>query len=278
VNPESEREYLDFVEARTAALFRAAYALAGQQQAAEDLLQTALERLATRWRRVRDPEAYARRVIYHEYLSWWRRWRRRETPVADVSDRPCPDDPAGTVVLRSTLRAALDRLGARQRAVLVLRYLEDRSEQEVADILGCSVKTVSSQATRALARLRTTAPFLAGSDGVTADRPVERGDVGRPERPPGAAVVPPEATVVDLLSGRIDPPVRLAWAGTIQPVSWRSERSFLATSQQRLLAVDLDLGMASELPATTTAKPDHAVFVAADGLRGFAEEVAQTAF
>jgi RNA polymerase sigma-70 factor (sigma-E family) len=164
LDAESEREFLDFVEARTAVLFRAAYGLAGQQQAAEDLLQTALERLATRWHRVQDPEAYARRIIYHEYLSWWRRWRRRELPVADIADRPSADDPAGTVVLRNSLRAALDKLGPRQRAVLVLRYLEDRSEQEVAEILGCSVKTVSSQATRGLARLRRTHPALADTD------------------------------------------------------------------------------------------------------------------
>ncbi|HEU5108064.1 MAG TPA: SigE family RNA polymerase sigma factor [Micromonosporaceae bacterium] len=161
MDPDHEREFLDFVEARTAVLFRAAYGLSGQQQAAEDLLQTALERLATRWRRIQDPEAYARRIIYHEYLSWWRRWRRREFSVADVADRPGVDDPARTVELRSSLRAALARLGPRQRAVLVLRYLEDRSEQETADILGCSVKTVSSQATRALAKLRATDAALA---------------------------------------------------------------------------------------------------------------------
>lgn len=154
MNAQSEREFLDFVEARTTVLFRVAYGLAGQQQAAEDLLQTALERLATRWRRVQDPEAYARRVIYHEYLSWWRRWRRREFPVADLADRPSTEDPASAVALRGALRSALDKLGPRQRAVLVLRYLEDRSEQEVAELLGCSTKTVSSQATRALARLR----------------------------------------------------------------------------------------------------------------------------
>jgi RNA polymerase sigma-70 factor (sigma-E family) len=155
-------------------LFRAAYGLAGQQQAAEDLLQTALERLATRWHRVNDPEAYARRVIYHEYLSWWRRWRRREFPVAAVADRPARDDPAGTVVLRSALRAALDKLGPRQRAVLVLRYLEDRTEQEVADILGCSVKTVSSQAARALARLRAAHPTLVET-GLSPDGVGQRG-------------------------------------------------------------------------------------------------------
>jgi len=164
VNAQSEREFLDFVEARTAALFRAAYALSGQQQAAEDLLQTALERLAVRWHRVNEPEAYARRIIYHEYLSWWRRWRRRELSVADVAEQPGRDDPASTAVLRSSLRAALAELAPRQRAVLVLRYLEDRSEQEVADLLGCSVKTVSSQASRALARLRAAHPALADAE------------------------------------------------------------------------------------------------------------------
>jgi RNA polymerase sigma-70 factor (sigma-E family) len=154
VNAHLELEFLDFVEARSTALMRVAYALAGNQPAAEDLLQTALERLATRWRRIQDPEAYARRIMYHEHLSWWRRWRHRELSVAEVDEQPAPDDPARAVVQRHALRAALNRLGPRQRAVVVLRYLEDRSESEVADLLGCSVKTVSSQASRALARLR----------------------------------------------------------------------------------------------------------------------------
>jgi RNA polymerase sigma-70 factor (sigma-E family) len=155
VDPTAERAFLDFVEESTPALFRVAYALTGQQHAAEDLLQTALERVVARWQRVTDPQAYAKRVMYHEYLSWWRRWRRRETSVPAPPERISSDDPAQSVVVRRTLQVALRQLPPRQRAVVVLRYLEDRSEHEVAEILGCSIKTVSSQASRALLRLRT---------------------------------------------------------------------------------------------------------------------------
>lgn len=154
MNPSAERDFLDFVEASTPTLFRVAYALAGQQHAAEDLLQTALERVAARWKRIDDPGAYARRVMYHEQISWWRRWRRSEVSSASLPDRPAPDDAARTVDLRHSLQAALRQLGPRQRAVVVLRYLEDRSEREVAALLGCSVSTVSSQSSRALRQLR----------------------------------------------------------------------------------------------------------------------------
>jgi RNA polymerase sigma-70 factor (sigma-E family) len=158
VNPRTEAQYLDFVAQATPALFRVAYALTGRQHDAEDLLQTALERLVPRWRRVDDPVAYVRKVIYHEHIGRWRRFGRRELSMAEL---PLPrradrsgEDHAPAVVLRQALRAGLQRLGPRQRAVLVLRYLEDRSEAEVAEILGCSPKTVASQASRALSRLR----------------------------------------------------------------------------------------------------------------------------
>lgn len=156
MDQRSEQEFLDFVRAATPTLFRVAYALAGQQQAAEDLLQTALERVVPRWPSLDDPVAYTRRVLYHEHIRRWRRWGRRELPFATLPE-PAPAaaaDPAQAVVLRHALYAALRRLGPRQRAVLVLRYLEDCSEADAAEILGCSPKTVASQASRALARLR----------------------------------------------------------------------------------------------------------------------------
>jgi len=160
VDATGRREFLEFCHARTPALFRVAYGLTGHQQLAEDLLQTALERVAVRWGRVEDPDAYVRRILYHEYVSWWRRWRRREIPVAEPPERADPADPQGDAELRRALRAALRRLPPRQRAVLVLRYLEDYSEREVAALLGCSPSTVSSQASRALARLRQLCPEL----------------------------------------------------------------------------------------------------------------------
>ena len=156
MDPSLERDFTRFVEDRTHALFRVAYALTGNQHAAEDLLQTALSRAAARWSHVRgDGEAYVKRSLYHQHISVWRYRRRRpETPVPVPPDRGHSGDMAEETVQRVRLRAALATLPPRQRAVVVLRYLDDLSEREVADILGCSTGTVGSQAARALARLR----------------------------------------------------------------------------------------------------------------------------
>ena len=155
MDSQAEREFTDFVVERTHALFRVAYALTGQQQAAEDLLQGALAKAAARWPKITgSAEAYVRRIIYHDHVSIWRRvGRRREASVAEPPDRSVAD-PSGDTVLRLILRDALLSLPPRQRAVIVLRYLEDLSEREVADMLGCSTGTVASQASRALSRLR----------------------------------------------------------------------------------------------------------------------------
>jgi RNA polymerase sigma-70 factor (sigma-E family) len=160
VDAQSEREFREFVTARSHALFRVAYALTGQQQSAEDLVQVALTRTAGRWRRIRGaPEAYARKIVYHEHASWWRRRSSRELPVGAVPERAVTDG-TGTAVRRLALQQALRRLAPRQRAVLVLRFLEDLSERDVATALGCSPSTVGSQTSRALARLRELAPEL----------------------------------------------------------------------------------------------------------------------
>jgi RNA polymerase sigma-70 factor (sigma-E family) len=162
VDAQSEREFREFVAARSHTLFRAAYALTGQQQSAEDLVQVALIRTAGRWRRIRGaPEVYARKIIYHEHVSWWRRRSSREQPVRVLPERPVADG-AGAAVVRLTLQQALRQLAPRQRAVLVLRFLEDLSERDVAAALGCSPSTVGSQTFRALARLRQLAPELRG--------------------------------------------------------------------------------------------------------------------
>jgi RNA polymerase sigma-70 factor (sigma-E family) len=162
VDNRAEREFRDFVEARSLALLRTAYVLTGDQHLAEDLVQTALAKLAARWGKVHDPEAYARRTLYHDQVSWWRRRARaREDLVASAPERIAGGGVAEQAADRVDVWQALHRLGARQRAVLVLRYFEDLPEREVADILGCSVGTVRSQASRALARLRVVAPELA---------------------------------------------------------------------------------------------------------------------
>ncbi len=158
----AERSFREFVAARTPSLWRTAYALTGHQQAAEDLLQRALTKTAARWRWVRaNPEAYVRRAMYHEQVSCWRRrGRLDERPTGLLPDRATPGDSAEETGVRLTVRDALLQLAPRQRAVLVLRYLEDQPEAAVAEILGCSVGTVRSQTSRALARLRQLSPEL----------------------------------------------------------------------------------------------------------------------
>lgn len=158
---QDQERFREFVAARSSALFRVALALTGDRQAAEDLLQHALTQTLARWRQVGDnPEGYVRRVMYHTQVSFWRRrGRLREVAVEEVPEHASPDE-TSTVDLRLALRRALLRLGARQRAVLVARFLEDLSEHQTAELLGCSIGTVRSQTHRALARLREIAPEL----------------------------------------------------------------------------------------------------------------------
>ena len=155
----AEQEFTQFVADRTQALLRTAHALTGNQQAAEDLVQNALAKAMLRWRHIEEnPEAYVRRILYHDHISGWRQRRRRpETPMAELPELPGSDgtDEAHT---RMLLRNALLELPPRQRAVIVLRYLDDHSEREVAEILGCREGTVASQASRALAKLRRLVP------------------------------------------------------------------------------------------------------------------------
>ncbi|KAB8196675.1 SigE family RNA polymerase sigma factor [Nonomuraea phyllanthi] len=157
-----EQRFREFVSARSPALMRLGFLLTGgDQHAAEDLVQTALAKLATRWRRVEAPEAYARQIMYRQQVSWWRASVRRGEVVQAAPPDRAGRDPHHQRELRMVLRTALARLTARQRAVLVLRYFEDLPEQEVARVMGCSVGTVRSTAHRSLARLREIAPELA---------------------------------------------------------------------------------------------------------------------
>ena len=161
MDTRAESEFREFVESRSPALRRSAYALTGDLDVAEDLVQNALVKLVRRWHKVDNPEAYVRRTMYHDHASRWRRRKViREDTVAAPPDRAVTDG-AGRVDDRLALREALLRLTARQRAVLVLRYYEDLPEREVAEIMGCTVGTVRSQTSRALARVRVLAPELA---------------------------------------------------------------------------------------------------------------------
>lgn len=167
MSPEHEREFREFVAARSAALLRTAYFLTGDAHRAQDLLQTALLACARRWGRIRDreqPEAYVRRALHRHQVNWWRaRARRPETLVASTPERAVGHDHATDTVVRHGLIEALRTLPPRQRAVVVLRYYEDRPEAEVARLLDISLGTVRSQAAKALAKLRTHYPDLIGS-------------------------------------------------------------------------------------------------------------------
>jgi RNA polymerase sigma-70 factor (sigma-E family) len=155
--------FREFVQARLGRLSRTAYLLAGGHAQAEDLLQAALMKVAQRWRQVSavgDPEAYVRKVLYHEHVGAWRRRRLVEQPASQLPDRAGPGDESDRALLRLVLMQALAKLTPRQRAVIVLRYFEDQSEAATAQALGCSAGTVKSQTSHALKRLRTLAPEL----------------------------------------------------------------------------------------------------------------------
>lgn len=140
--------FQEFVELRYADLLRTAFLLTGSREAAEDLVQTALLTTMRHWRTVTDPQAYVRRAMVNQRISLWRRIGSRELLTAVPPERSTPDGTAGRAD-RDELLGALGRLPVRMRAVLVLRYWEDLSEAETAYVLGCSIGTVKSQASRA---------------------------------------------------------------------------------------------------------------------------------
>lgn len=150
-----DADFHDFVVARRRALLRTAWLLTGDWDRAEDLVQTALLRCYPRWGRIAegDPEAYVRRALARLATSWWRRRWRGEIPTALLPER-AERDIYAEVDLRSAVLVALAHLPPRQRAAVVLRYLDDLSEAQTAAALGCSVGTVKSQTSAALRKLR----------------------------------------------------------------------------------------------------------------------------
>jgi RNA polymerase sigma-70 factor (sigma-E family) len=191
MSPDHEREFREFVAARSADLLRTAYFLSGGDiHDAQDLLQSALIATARRWSRIvkRDQaEAYVRRAMARQQINRWRsRTRRPETLVSTPPEHPTDRDEQVGVDLRPGLMAALRTLPPRQRAVVVLRYYEDRPEAEVAELLGISVGTVRSQSAKALAKLRAIYPSPNGAGPVAPtvapDPPTERG-IERPVVP-----------------------------------------------------------------------------------------------
>lgn len=150
----TDAEFSDFVAARSTQLYRSAYLLTGTPHAAEDLVQTALAKVYAAWSRVRsaeDPVAYAHGVLIKSFLTERRRRSSRELPVAETPERVSVDrDPAE----RMALMSALMELTPRDRAVVVLRFWEDRSVAQTAADLDLTEAAVKNRSLRALRALR----------------------------------------------------------------------------------------------------------------------------
>jgi RNA polymerase sigma-70 factor (sigma-E family) len=148
--------FSELVATRSPALFRTAYGVVGDHQLAQDLLQEALAKAYVAWPRLRDStkaEAYVRRTIVTTAISWWRRPSFHERPAADLPDAAGPDA-TEQVAAHDDVWQLVCSLPPRQRAALVLRYYEERSEAETAELMGCSVGAVKSQVSVALRKLR----------------------------------------------------------------------------------------------------------------------------
>ncbi|MBP2475428.1 RNA polymerase sigma-70 factor (sigma-E family) [Crossiella equi] len=152
-----DEDFGEFVRMNLPALLRYGHALTGNPHDAADLVQSVLEKLGTRWRRLLreevNPQAYVRRAMANTHISRWRRVRK-ESLVADL-----PEDAADAYVQADRLEneplwQALRELPARQRAVVVLRYYDNLTEAEIAESLGISKGTVKSQASKAMASLK----------------------------------------------------------------------------------------------------------------------------
>ena len=140
-----------------ARLLRTAYLLTGEQAQAEDLVQVALTKTLLVWSRLDRSDSidrYTERVMVNAFISERRRRWWRELPVDEMPVRPAPDDEYERVGVRDALRRALASLPARQRAAVILRFYEDLSEAQTADVLGCSLGTAKSLTSRGLHRLR----------------------------------------------------------------------------------------------------------------------------
>lgn len=166
-------EFAAFVRGAQRRLVRYADMLCGDRGRAEDLVQHALLKTYLAWRRVGagNPEAYARTVVSHAYVDWWRRRTWRETPTGELPEQAAPHtDHADALARRDIVMRALSQLSPRERAMVSLRHLYGLSEAEVARELGCPIGTVKSGTARALAKLRAD-PLLRADQAILADEP-----------------------------------------------------------------------------------------------------------
>jgi RNA polymerase sigma-70 factor (sigma-E family) len=155
--------FAEFAATRLGGLLRYAVMLTGDRDLSQDIVQEVLARTQVRWKRIEksdSPDAYVRRMVLNEYLSWRRRWAVRNIQavgerLVELSDRHAAGgDHAHDVVETDELWNRLAMLPRKQRAVLVLRYYEQLSDAEIASLLGCAEVTVRSNASKALATLR----------------------------------------------------------------------------------------------------------------------------
>ncbi|MCY1141646.1 SigE family RNA polymerase sigma factor [Actinoplanes sp. Pm04-4] len=153
----AEHEFRVFVQGIADSLYRTAYLLCGDRFLADDLVQEALAKAYSNWRKVQradSPSAYVRRILINESRRGWRKNRKYAVESGGRVPEPAVADMADGVVNRAELLHALQSLPARQRATVVLRFLEGLSERETATTLGCSEGTVKSQTSRALIKLK----------------------------------------------------------------------------------------------------------------------------
>lgn len=156
-----------WVASRATGLVRFAYLVTGSQDAAEEAVQTALAKACEHWARISrtdDRDAYVRRMIVNAHISWWRKFRKRELPVAEVHRKSYVEDPAFAFSRSDAVWQLCGTLPTRQRATVVLRYYEDLTYAEIATVLDCPESPVRSYIRRALAGLRQTIESQEDSD------------------------------------------------------------------------------------------------------------------
>ncbi len=164
---DTRPDFEEFVVVCSDRLLRTAYLLTRDPVLAEDLLQTALTKAWFAWKRLDEqPEPYVRTILVNTYATRWRRRWRGERPTRDLPE-PRSANGAGPET-RHDLWVALGRLPRRQRVVVVLRFFDDLTEADTAEVLSCSVGTVKSQTAKALAKLRVE-PALLDTDDRTRD-------------------------------------------------------------------------------------------------------------
>ena len=157
MSDQAQPSFDAFVAARGSAMLRHAYVLTGDRHLAEDLVQETLAHLYRRWDRVAastSPEAYVRTSVTRQFLSWRRRRSSTERVTDELPESVDAADTGDRIAGDDAVWRALSTLPRKQRAILALRFYDDQSDLQIAEILGVSASTVRSQASRALATLR----------------------------------------------------------------------------------------------------------------------------